>query len=257
MIEKLGDVPDGVIGVRASGTLTAQDYASVVDPLVDELTREGRRGRFLVEVAPDFRGLTPAALVQDVRDGVRAIRSFDGCAVVTDVAWIRRATAAAAAVLPYPLRTFRGHQRAAAQAWLVALPAGGNVTARLVPDSGVVVVEAAGALRVEDVQALAAVVDPWLDEHPDLPGLVVRAPHFPGWATLGALLRHLGFVGTHHRRVGRLAVVVGGRLAPQAAGLAGRIVHPQVRWFDPDDLDAAVAWAGSAATDDPATPRSG
>lgn len=257
MIERLGDVPEGVIGVRASGTLTAQDYASVVDPLVDELTREGRRGRFLIEVAPDYRGLTPAALADDLRQGLRALPSFDACAVVTDVAWIRRATAVAAAVMPYPLRAFRGHQRAAAQAWLVALPAGGNVTARLVADRGVVVVEAAGPLRVEDVQALAAVVDPWLDAHPDLPGLVVRAPHFPGWATLGALLRHIGFVGTHHRRVGRLAVVVGGRLAPQVAGLAGRIVHPQVRSFAPDDLDAAVAWAGSAPADDPATRPSG
>ena len=47
MIEILKDVPDGVVAVRASGTLTREEYDEVVVPLLDEARRAGRRLRCL------------------------------------------------------------------------------------------------------------------------------------------------------------------------------------------------------------------
>jgi hypothetical protein len=57
MIEILKDVPDGVVAVRASGTLTREEYDEVVVPLRDEARRAGRRLRCLCEVGADYRGL--------------------------------------------------------------------------------------------------------------------------------------------------------------------------------------------------------
>ena len=81
MIEILKDVPDGVVAVRASGTLTREEYDEVVVPLLDEARRAGRRLRCLCEVGVDYRGLTPGAAWEDVTLGlavtapVRRVRS--------------------------------------------------------------------------------------------------------------------------------------------------------------------------------------
>ena len=60
MIEILTDVPPGVVAVRARGTLTRDEYDSVVLPMLDEAERSGRRLRILCEVGADYRGLTRA-----------------------------------------------------------------------------------------------------------------------------------------------------------------------------------------------------
>lgn len=240
MIE-LSELPGGVVRARPVGTLTAQDYAVAIDPLVEE-ARRGRPLRCLVEVGPDFRGFTPGAAWADVRLGLRAVRAFDGCAVVSDLGWVGRFVRAAAFWVPYPLRAFPADRREEALSWLVALPAEASLVAR--EEDGVVVVEVGGPLRTEDLEALAGVVDPWLDRRPDRPGVVVHASGFPGWATAGAFARHLGFVRAHQRRIGRVAVAVGGRAAPFMAGVAGRVAQPEVRTFGPDEVARAVEWAG-------------
>ena len=73
MIERLADVPAGIFGVRAVGTLTAEDYESMIAAVVDDVTR--KRLRCLVEVGPEFTGVTPAAAWEDLRLGLRAMRA--------------------------------------------------------------------------------------------------------------------------------------------------------------------------------------
>jgi hypothetical protein len=74
---------------------------------------------------------------------------------------------------------------------------------------------------------------------------VVHARAFPGWENVGGLVQHLRFVVGHHRHVDRIALAVDGPLAAMAATLAEVVAHPQVRRFDHDELDAAIAWAGT------------
>lgn len=247
MIELLRDVPAEVVGVRAGGKLTVDDYTTVVEPLVDDLVRDGRPRRWLVEVEPDFRGLTPGALREDVRQGLRAMRAFGGVAVVTDIGWIRRVAGVAARVMPYPMRTFASTERPEAITWLCSLPGSESVNVRLLDDRGVVLVTGVAApLRIEDIEALQRVVDGWLDGHPTLPGIVVHARALPGWANIGAFVRHVRFVRGHHRRIERLAAAADGLVPPLAAGVAGRLVHPQVRRFPFVKLEDAIDWAASA-----------
>jgi hypothetical protein len=106
MIERLSGLPAGVVGVRAVGKLTLEDYETVVSPIVDEITRGKLRLRVLVEIGPGFEGVTPAAAWDDVRLGLRAVRSFDGCAVVSDQEWIRTTSRVVGVVTPFPIRVF-------------------------------------------------------------------------------------------------------------------------------------------------------
>lgn len=246
MIERDTDVPAGIDAVRAVGTLSRHDYDTVVVPMLDAAVREGRRLRFLCVVDEDFHGLTPDGMWADVKLGLTAMRNLEGCAVVSDLTWVRDTTQLAAFFLPGHVRVFDAVQREEALRWLEALP-GRLATTRTDPAAGVVVADVGQPLRREDVEVIATAVDSWLADHTDLPGLVLHASSFPGWENLGALVEHLRFVGGHQRRIGRVALAVDGQPVGVAARVAGALLHPEVRHFATGEIDAATAWAGAGA----------
>jgi SpoIIAA-like len=244
MIERTQGLPAGVDGVRCNGKLTRADYDAVVVPLLDEVQREHRRLRCLVEME-GFDGITPDAAFEDVRLGLRALGSFDGCAVVSDLPWVGEVLQFVRFLMPYPVRVFPPDRRDEAVAWLAGLPGGPSITHRVLSDTGVVVVEVVEPLRVQDIDELATLVDGWLTEHPTLPGLVLHARAFPGWENVSGLVRHLRFIVGHHRHLDRVALAVDGPLAAVAATVAELVAHPQVHQFTFDELSAAIAWAST------------
>lgn len=246
MIEKLTDLPTGVIGLRAGGRLTPQDYADVVVPMVDDAMRDGARLRCLIEIDPGFEGLTPPAVADDVRLGLHAFGAFDGVAVVTGPGWVAEATRWAAFLVPFPLRVFDPAERGAAADWLAALPAGAGITLAVDGSTGVVTAEVTQALRIEDFETLAAAVDPWMRAKGELPGLVLHVRGFPRWASVGSLVRHIRFVVGHQGKLGRLALVTDTPVAGALAAAADHVVHPQVRAFGYADLAVAQAWAAGS-----------
>lgn len=243
MIEHDLDVPAGIDAVRAVGTVTRQDYEDVVEPMLDVAVHEHRRLRILCVVDEAFTGLTPAAMWEDVTLGFTAMRHLAGCAVVSDLPWVRDTTRLTTFLLPGHVRVFGMAERDAALGWLADLP-GLLADVRLRRDEGVIVVNVDQPLRREDVHRIAAEVDDWLATHAELPGLVLHAGSFPGWENVSGLLEHLRFVAGHHARIQRVALVVDGRGIDLAAGVVATLLHPEVRRFD--DLDDAVRWAGVA-----------
>lgn len=243
MIEKLTDVPSGIDGLRAGGMITREDYDGVVRPLVEEAIRESRGIRALIELE-SFSGITPRALWTDIRLGVRALRHWTGCALLTNLRWAREATRFAAFFAPFPVKVFHRADRTAAIAWLQSLPAPAGIRSSLDSDSAVLVVEADRPLGAPDIAALESAVDTWLAQHAELRGLVVHARAVPGWQNMAGLTRHVKFVREHQRRIRRVAVAMDGTMAEFAPRLAGRLVHPQLRHFSYHELDAARDWAG-------------
>ena len=156
MIEVMTDVPPGIFAVRSVGTLTKEEYDAVVVPMLEEATRTGRRIRCLCQVGPEFRGLTPSAAWEDVRLGLRALRLFEACAVVSDLGWVRESTRLAAFFMPCPVQVFGEHEREQAIKWLSSMPEQPAIEHRLIPESGVVVVEVSQPLRAPDFDALGA-----------------------------------------------------------------------------------------------------
>ena len=123
-----------------------------------------------------------------------------------------------------------------------------NVSHRLLPEAGVIIVEIKGALRASDFAALAKTADEWIATRGSLNGLVLQAHHFPGWETLRSVISHVRFVRDHHREVKRIALVTDSRLASLTSQLADHFVKATVKVFDYEQLDAATAWAATGAT---------
>ncbi|KPC64350.1 STAS/SEC14 domain-containing protein [Streptomyces chattanoogensis] len=242
MLERATDAPAGVDAVKAIGTVSKSDYQTVVEPLIEDARREGRRIRILCEIGPEFTSFTPAAAWEDLKVGMGALRLFEGCAVVSDVRWIRESTRLTSFLMACPVRVFGSQERDEALRWLASLPEGPGISHQLT-DSEVLVVEVEQPLRAQDFDALALTVDTWLGTHDALTGVVIHAREFPGWENIGGLIRHVRFIRDHHRKVRKIALAADSKVAALVPQLANHFVRAEVRRFAYDELDDAVAWA--------------
>lgn len=118
----MSDLPDGVQGLDARGTLVADDYARAFAPLVDRVQRSGKRLRLLLWFGPTFERITLGALWADSRLGGRYISVMDGCALVTDIDWVREPARGIGRWLPCPMQVYDNAHRGDAVRWLCSVP---------------------------------------------------------------------------------------------------------------------------------------
>ena len=120
MIERLDDVPAGIIGLKASGTLTKDDYTDVLEPAIQEGIDSGKL-RLLFEL-DSFDGLAPGAWAEDAKTGLKAIgrdhKAWSHFALVTDVEWVAKGTKAFAWLTPGEVKVFPLAEGEAARAWV-------------------------------------------------------------------------------------------------------------------------------------------
>jgi hypothetical protein len=248
MLQQLSNLPAGIIGVEAHGKVTKADYETTLVPLMEEAYKRGKRIRFLYRFAPDFSEMTAGAAWDDMRVGLRHMRLIERCAVVSDQDWIRNATRVFASLMPFPVQAFTNAELTPSIQWLETPSRDTNLTTDLLADKGVLVVEPKGPLRAEDFDRVAADVDPWIEQHHGLHGLVLHARSFPGWEDFGSFLRHVQFVREHHKSIERIAVAGGGLTLDVLPKIAGLFVKAQVKAFDYDQLAEATTWAGRHAS---------
>ncbi|OBH49531.1 hypothetical protein A5682_05835 [Mycobacterium mantenii] len=130
MLKELLGMPAGMQGLEAVGTVTAADYERVFAPMIENAGRAGARMRLLYAFGPEFQRITAGALLADARLGSAYLRLLDGCAVVSDIRWIRAPSRAIGTWMPCPLRVYGNDERDDAVAWLASLSEGANVSVR-------------------------------------------------------------------------------------------------------------------------------
>ncbi len=242
MLKQIEGLPDQVIGVKAEGRVTKSDYEEVLEPLLETAKQNGTRIRLLYQLGPEFSGITPGAVIEDARVGIKYLRVFERCAVLSHIKWIRQSIDLMQGLSPCPIRSFGIGDEEEAREWLLTE----NVKTKLkfeLRDEGVLLVKPEGKLRREDFSLLAKAVDPWIKAHHELKGVVLRSRKFPGWDNLGSLIRHLEFVKEHQPHVRRVAVAVDGKLPEFMVKLASHFVKAEVRAFPYEKSNEAVEWA--------------
>ena len=109
MVERVADLPDGVLGFRATGTISRDEYRELMKPIYAALER-GEKLNIYFELADDFHGLDLGALWEDLKAagsvGLKHRSSWQRMAVVTDKDWIRHGAAVAGWLAPGELRLF-------------------------------------------------------------------------------------------------------------------------------------------------------
>ena len=116
MIKPLTDVPAGVIGFEVTDKVTAEDYRDVVIPAIENAAKTGDL-RFVAEI-PEFKGMTPSAVWEDLKVGVDAFRKWKKIALVTDIEWMTHMTHLFGWMTPGEVKTFTLKERDQAMTWV-------------------------------------------------------------------------------------------------------------------------------------------
>jgi hypothetical protein len=84
MIEPLPDMPAGVLGFRAVGTVDAADYRQVLNPAVDAVLAKGQKVNLVYVLGEEFSRYSLSALWQDMLFEGKPESSWGRIALVTD-----------------------------------------------------------------------------------------------------------------------------------------------------------------------------
>jgi hypothetical protein len=244
MIEIIHDLPDRVLGFRAKGQITADDYHLVLVPALEEKLKQIKRVRLLYVLGEGFDGYTGGAAWEDTKVGMRHLAAFDRIAVVTDVDWVRKVVKAFGFTIPGEVRVFGNGELDGARAWVSEPDKAGDLRFQLLEDEGVLVLEPKGELEAADFERLAAKVDPYIEKAGELRGLMIVTEHFPGWDDFAAMTSHLRFVREHHKKVRRIALVTEGRLLSMLPRVARLFIGAEARAFPMKQRDDALLWTG-------------
>ncbi len=121
MIELIGDLPDGVIGLRYSGRVSREDYTQVALPALREAVDGEGPIRMMVVIDADFEEFEGGSLWEDTKFGLSAIShhsKWERTALVSDVGWIRHAITLFGWMVPGAIEIFPLAELDAAKAWL-------------------------------------------------------------------------------------------------------------------------------------------
>ncbi|WP_457668229.1 STAS/SEC14 domain-containing protein [Thiolapillus sp.] len=108
--------------------------------------------------------------------------------------------------------------------------------------SAIAVLQPQGPLSKADFEAAANRIDPYLEKHGKLRGLIIYTEDFPGWNSFGAALSHLKFIRNHHQKLSHVALVTNSKIGTLAENLTGHFISAEVKHFPHDQLEQARHW---------------
>jgi len=112
----------------------------------------------------------------------------------------------------------------------------------LLSDRGIAILTPEGKLEASDFERVRREIDPFIETHDRLNGLMVHAKNFPGWADFAALISHIRFIKDHHQDIRRVAIVSDGGILKIVPVIARHFAAAEIRQFSFDETDSALAW---------------
>lgn len=246
MIEIMTDLPDHVLGIRARGEVSADDYRQVLVPALEKKLQQHPRVRLLYVIGDGFEEYTRGAAWEDAKVGMLHLTAFERTAIVTDVEWVEKMTKALGFAIPGEVRVFEDDDLQRAREWVCEPLPVGDLEFELLEDSGILILHPHGKLEAGDFQRLGEAVDPYIAKAGGLKGLMIEASSFPGWDDFSALTSHVRFVKDHQAKIRRVAFVSDAKLFAAVPKIAAVFLSAEVRRFAASERDQALLWLGQA-----------
>jgi SpoIIAA-like len=120
MLQRLDDLPDSVVGIKASGRVTGDDYRKVLIPAVETALASGQKVRVLYVLGDDVTGMSAGASWQDAKVGMGHYNKWEKVAVVSDKEWLRHSVDIFGYLIPGEVRAFAVAAEAEARAWVAS-----------------------------------------------------------------------------------------------------------------------------------------
>lgn len=119
-LEVMDFLPEDVIGVRAEGIVTAQDYRKTLIPLVEARAAKFDKLKMVYVIGEEFDGFSAGAMWHDTRFGLTHLTTFSKLAVVTDIEWIRHSVKMFGHLMPTEVMVFDLADLEDATAWITS-----------------------------------------------------------------------------------------------------------------------------------------
>lgn len=246
MIEIMTDLPEHVLGLRARGEVSADDYKQVLVPALEKKLHQHARVRLLYVIGDGFDEYTRGAAWEDAKVGMLHLTAFERTAIVTDVDWIEKTTKALGFAMPGQVRVFEEDDLQKAREWVCEPLPVGDLEFDLLEESGILVLRPHGKLEAGDFERLGEAVDPYIAKAGGLNGLMIEAPRFPGWDDFSALASHVRFVKDHQAKIRRVAIVSDAQFLAAVPKVASLFLSAEARHFASAERDQALLWLGQS-----------
>lgn len=109
-------------------------------------------------------------------------------------------------------------------------------------DTGILTITPKSPLEAADFDKIANQVDPYIEEHGALKGIIIETDELPGWRDFNALLSHMKFIHDHHQKVRKVAAVTDSGFLDILQDVSDYFVDAEVRHFECDQKDQALEW---------------
>lgn len=117
MMELMQDLPDNVLGIVGSGTITGEDYDTVLIPAMKDKLQKYKKIRMLYQLKTDSVHYSLDAYLEDAKVSWHTL-SFEKVAVVSDVHWINDSVNVFKFIIPVPVKVFSNSEFDKAKLWV-------------------------------------------------------------------------------------------------------------------------------------------
>lgn len=118
MIEILPDMPVNMVGFRATGAVTEEDFRSVVMPEVERTVKAVGKLNYLLVLDTSPQNFTLGAWWHDALLGLKNLTKWNRAAIVTDSDAIQKFTAVFSVLMPGEFKGFDKADIDKAVAWV-------------------------------------------------------------------------------------------------------------------------------------------
>ena len=106
MIQPINNLPANMVGFRAIGDVTKDDFTNVIIPQVNKLVEKTGKLNYLLVLEDSPKEWTAGAWLQDAMMGIKNLTTWNRAAMVTDSEGIKKFTDAFSLVVPGEFRGF-------------------------------------------------------------------------------------------------------------------------------------------------------
>lgn len=117
MLELMKGLPDNVLGIVGSGTITGEDYDTVLIPAMKDKLQKYKKIRILYQLNNDFVHYALDAYLEDAKVTWHTL-SFEKVAVVSDVHWINDSVNLYKFIIPVQVKVFSNSGLDKAKLWV-------------------------------------------------------------------------------------------------------------------------------------------
>lgn len=118
----------------------------------------------------------------------------------------------------------------------------------LLVEDKILIVTPTDALEKSDFTALTQLVDPFIESHGQLSGLMIYVESFPGWDSFGALISHLQFVKEHQKKISRVAAVTDSGFLKIMPSIADHFTQAEIKHFSYSAKEEGLLWLRDASS---------